>query len=222
MSSLFKAWRPVFHRPATDELSIRGYFPIGSEQAVGAPEPDPKCYFEFVPGGDLAESLMSTVAGVHGRLLSVLREQTAVIARRVASMRAEHFAMLLDRAPPPVLRITYYPRDKSREIANYPHSDIDLVTLLPRATAPGLQVASDGGWHEIQIDEESVIVLAGEMLELLGGPTAEIHRVVGVDERLCVSFFVNASPDERLPDGRVAGVVLEERLRMVRGAREPS
>ena len=61
-------------------------------------------------------------------------------------------------------------------------------------------------------------MLAGEMLELMGGPTAEVHRVVGDRERLSVSFFVNASPDERLPDGEVAGAVLEQRLRMVRGA----
>jgi isopenicillin N synthase-like dioxygenase len=56
----------------------------------------------------------------------------------------------------------------------------------------------------------------------MGGPTAEVHRVVADGERLSVSFFVNASPDERLPDGKIAGAVLEQRLRMVRGARELS
>lgn len=222
MSKLFKAWRPVFHRLATEELSIRRYFPIGSEQAIGAPEPDPKSYFEFVPGKDLAEPLMSTVAGVHRHLLSVLRAQAVVIARGVAPMYAERLAELLQRAPPPILRITHYPGHSGLEIVNHPHTDIDLVTLLPRATVPGLQVASDDGWHEIQIDEESIIVLAGEMLELMGGPTAEVHRVVADGERLSVSFFVNASPDERLPDGKIAGAVLEQRLRMVRGARELS
>jgi isopenicillin N synthase-like dioxygenase len=161
---------------------------------------------------------MSTAAGVHGRLLSVLRRQTGVIARGVAPMHAEHLAALLERAPPPILRITHYPGHSGLEIANHPHTDIDLVTLLPRATAPGLQVASDDGWHEIQIDEESVIVLAGEMLGLMGGPSAEVHRVVGDHERLSVSFFVNASPNEPLPDGKIAGAVLEQRLRMVRRA----
>lgn len=155
MSLLFKAWRPVFHRLATEELSIRGYFPIGSEQAIGAPEPDQKSYFEFVPGRDLAEPRMSTVASAYRHLLSVLRGQTVVIARGVAPMCAEGLAALLHRAPPPVLRITHYPGRSGLEIVNHPHTDIDLVTLLPRATAPGLQIVADGGWHEIQIDEES-------------------------------------------------------------------
>lgn len=222
MSMLFEAWRPVFHQLEAAELSIRGYFPIGSEQAIGAPEPDSKSYFEFVPGRDLAEPLRSTVTDVYARLLSVLRWQTDVIARGVAPMYSEHLAALLNRAPPPILRITYYPGHSGLEIANHPHTDINLVTLLPRATAPSLQVASDDGWHEIGIDEESVLVLAGEMLELMGGPAAEVHRVVGDDERLSVSFFVNACSDERLPDGKVAGAVLEQRLRMVRGAHELS
>ena len=181
MSRLFEASRPVFHQLATEGLSTHGYFPFRSEQAIGAPEPDPKSYLEFVPGRGLAEPLMSSAADVHGRLLSVLRGQTGVIARGVAPMYAEDLAALLVRAPPPILRITHYPGDRGREIANHPHTDIDLVTLLPRATAPGLQVASDDRWQEIQIDEESIIVLAGEMLELMGGAAAEVHRVVGVE-----------------------------------------
>jgi isopenicillin N synthase-like dioxygenase len=133
-------------------------------------------------------------------------------------MRAEGLAAFPQRAPPPILRITHYPGRSGLEIVTHPYTDIDPVTLLPRATAPGLQVASDDGWHEIQIDEESVIVLAGEMLGLMGGPSAEVHRVVGDHERLSVSFFVNASPNEPLPDGKIAGAVLEQRLRMVRRA----
>ena len=58
------------------------------------------------------------------------------------------------------------------------------------------------------------------MLELMGGPAAEVHRVMGDSERLSISFFINANPDERLPDGRLVAAVQEERLRTVRGAGE--
>jgi hypothetical protein len=220
MSRLFQVWRPVFHRLSTGSATIHGYFPVGSEQAIGAPEPDPKSYFEFIPGGNLPEPLMSTVDDVYRRLISILHRQSRLIANGIAPMYAEQLAALLERAPPPVLRITHYPGRSGLEIANHPHADIDLVTLLPRATAPGLQVELDDGWHEIQLDKESIVVLAGEMLELMGGPAADVHRVVGDSERLSVSFFVNARPDERLPDGKLAAAVLEDRLRRVRGSPE--
>jgi hypothetical protein len=219
MAGLFEACRPAFHRLATDGLSVGGYFPVGSEQAVGAPEPDPKAYFEFVPGRHLTDPLMSTVADVYDRLLSVLSGQAAVIVRWIAPMFAQQLPALLERAPPPILRVTHYLSDRGRKIANYPHSDINLVTLLPRATVPGLQVLTDSGWQEIHIDEDSILVLVGDMLELMGGPAADVHRVIGDKERLSASLFVNASADERLPDGRLAGVVFEERLNMVRRVR---
>jgi isopenicillin N synthase-like dioxygenase len=160
--------------------------------------------------------MASTAEDVYGRLLTALRRHSGVITRGVASACAKQFEALLQRAPPPVLRVTYYPAQKGRTIANHQHSDIDLVTLLPRATTAGLQVLSAGEWREIDIAEDSFVVLGGEMLELMGGPTAEVHRVVGETERVSASFFVNASPDEYLPDGRLAGTVMEERLKMVR------
>jgi hypothetical protein len=218
---LFEASRPIFHRLATGGLSVNGYFPYRSERALGAPEADPKSYIEYLPETNLPEPLMSAAAGVYGVLLSVLRGQALAIARGVAPMYAEHLAALLERAPAPVLRITFYASDTGREIGNYPHKDIDLVTLLPRATAPGLQIASQDGWREIRIDPEFVIVLAGEMLELMGGPPAELHRVVGSEERISISFFVNASLDETLPNGNKAGAVLEERLKITRAAPAP-
>jgi isopenicillin N synthase-like dioxygenase len=163
---------------------------------------------------------MATSTGVYQRLKSVLSEKASVIARGVAPEYAEQLANLLRRAPPPVLRITHYPGQSSLAIVNHPHKDIDLLTLLPRATAPSLQIMSNYGWREVQTNEDAVIVLGGEMLQLLGGPVAEVHRVMATEERLSVSFFVNASPDERLPDGELARAVLEGRLRIVRGSRE--
>jgi hypothetical protein len=210
----------VFHELATGGRSVDGYFPYRSERALGAPEPDPKSYIEYRPETNLPEPLMSAAERVYEFLLSVLRGQAVMIAREVAPTYSDHLAALLERAAAPVLRITFYPSDKRREVANHPHTDIDLVTLLPRATAPGLQIASRDGWREVEIDAESVLVLAGEMLELIGGPRAELHRVVSNEERVSISFFVNANPDEPLLDGNKAGAVLEERLSITRVAVE--
>lgn len=60
------------------------------------------------------------------------------------------------------------------------HGDINLITALPRATAPGLQVLVDEEWVDAVAPEGQVIINTGMMLERLTNgviPTG-IHRVV--------------------------------------------
>ena len=45
------------------------------------------------------------------------------------------------------------------------HADINLITALPRATAPGLQVQTDDGWVDAVAPEGQVIINTGMMLE---------------------------------------------------------
>ena len=47
------------------------------------------------------------------------------------------------------------------------HADINLITALPRATAPGLQVKTDDGWVDAVAPEGKVIINTGMMLEVL-------------------------------------------------------
>ena len=47
------------------------------------------------------------------------------------------------------------------------HGDINLITALPRATAPGLQVEVDGEWVDAVAPEGQVIINTGIMLERL-------------------------------------------------------
>lgn len=60
------------------------------------------------------------------------------------------------------------------------HGDINLITMLPRATAPGLQVYTMHGWVDAEPPEGSAIINTGMMLEHItnGVITAGIHRVV--------------------------------------------
>ena len=50
------------------------------------------------------------------------------------------------------------------------HGDINLITALPRATAPGLQVKTDGGWIDAVAPGGQVIINTGIMLDR--SPTA--------------------------------------------------
>jgi isopenicillin N synthase-like dioxygenase len=61
-----------------------------------------------------------------------------------------------------------------------PHTDINLVTALPRATGPGLQLQTPDGWADVAPPEGSVVLNTGIMLERLtnGLIPAGVHRVV--------------------------------------------
>lgn len=60
------------------------------------------------------------------------------------------------------------------------HADINLVTALPRATAPGLQLLVDGSWHDVVAPDGAAVINTGLMLETLsnGLIPAGLHRVV--------------------------------------------
>jgi isopenicillin N synthase-like dioxygenase len=80
------------------------------------------------------------------------------------------------------------------------HGDINLITALPRATAPGLQVRVDGEWVDAVAPEGEVIINTGIMLERLTNGQIPIgwHRVVAAPgyggERYSVVQFCHPRP----------------------------
>jgi isopenicillin N synthase-like dioxygenase len=80
------------------------------------------------------------------------------------------------------------------------HGDINLITALPRATAPGLQVLTDEGWVDAIAPAGRVIINTGMMLERLTNgviPTG-VHRVVSAPgqqgDRYSVVQFCHPTP----------------------------
>lgn len=80
------------------------------------------------------------------------------------------------------------------------HGDINLITALPRATAPGLQVKVDDEWVDAVAPDGQVIINTGIMLERLTNGTIPIgwHRVVAAPgyegERYSVVQFCHPRP----------------------------
>lgn len=91
------------------------------------------------------------------------------------------------------------PTDDSYEWAGQ-HGDINLITALPRATAPGLQVRVDGEWVDAVAPSGQVIINTGIMLERLTNGQIPIgwHRVVAAPgfegERYSVVQFCHPRP----------------------------
>jgi len=80
------------------------------------------------------------------------------------------------------------------------HGDINLITALPRATAPGLQVMVDEEWVDAVAPEGQVIINTGIMLERITNGRIPIgwHRVVAAPgyegERYSVVQFCHPRP----------------------------
>ena len=80
------------------------------------------------------------------------------------------------------------------------HGDINLITALPRATAPGLQVRVDDEWVDAVPPDGQVIINTGIMLERLTNGQIPIgwHRVVAAPgyegERYSVVQFCHPRP----------------------------
>ena len=125
-----------------------------------------------------------------------------------------------------LLRILHYPPLKGDEevdaIRAAAHEDINLITILPAANEPGLQVkAKDGSWLDVPCDFGNLIVNIGDMLQEASGHyfPSTTHRVVNPDgadmtkSRISLPLFLHPRPDVVLSERHTAGSYLQERLR---------
>lgn len=85
------------------------------------------------------------------------------------------------------------------------HEDINLITILCEATAPGLELLRrDNSWMPVHAQEGYLIVDSGDMLARITNEVipATTHRVVNPDnsrtKRYSMPYFVHPRPDAML------------------------
>jgi len=168
--------------------------------------------------------------------------QTEHFALRLASVIAEHLGLPADFFAArvahgnSVLRIIHYPPVDDPQpgaVRAAAHEDINLLTVLPVSTAPGLELQThDGRWMPVEPPAGAVVCDTGDMMQLLTGGLmrATTHRVVNpptglVSSRYSLPFFMHPVPDCSLvpvvgdrsfggvPRDFTAGDYLERRLR---------
>ncbi len=184
------------------------------ETPLGANRADPKRYVEF--GSRPSGNVPAVLRDLREIMIELIDERRKDLELTVLAGIDRPLEDLLDRRDGPVLRFTCYPGGYAGEV-NQPHTDINLFTLLPAATRPGLEVLSEAAWKPVEPTWFEVLVLPGEILHHLGGSPATKHRVVtDGHERMSASMFVNADPS--LPirgEGRVSDL-FDARLTAVR------
>lgn len=109
-----------------------------------------------------------------------------------------------------VLRLLHYPPIPEgvdpRCVRAAAHEDINLITILPAATASGLQLKDrDGTWLDIESDPGTLIVDAGDMLARATNDVipSTTHRVVNPQDgknlsRYSMPFFMHPHPEALL------------------------
>jgi isopenicillin N synthase-like dioxygenase len=142
----------------------------------------------------------------HEDVLELQRRFLRIVA--VGLGAAEGFFDGMTELGATLTRAAYYPPMRDAPGAEHlwaaEHGDINLVTALPRATAPGLQVRTAKGWIDARPPEGSAILNTGMMLEHFSNgrlPTG-IHRVVASPEqegaRIAVVQFCHPTPSTML------------------------
>ncbi|HNC97243.1 MAG TPA: 2-oxoglutarate and iron-dependent oxygenase domain-containing protein [Myxococcota bacterium] len=129
-----------------------------------------------------------------------------------------------------ILRVIHYPdvvAPVPGAVRAAAHEDINLITVLPVSTRPGLELLTrDGTWMAVHTPPNVMVCDTGDMMALLTGGKmpATTHRVVnpeggGDGGRLSMPFFLHPRPDAVLAvqDGKEvrADAYLAQRLREI-------
>lgn len=206
-----------------------GYKGMKTEKAVGAKKADLKEFFHWKPGQVMPSQVMENTTrlfhqleDVSGRILSVIDAQN----RRDGDYT--NYADDCYQSDNTILRTLYYPAmdfgtepDAVRAAA---HEDINHITLLVAASAPGLQVMDKAGnWHDVPHEENSIVVNIGDMMQLASGGKykSTTHRVVNPEkstqDRISMPLFVHPHSHTMLAPGKTAGQFLQERIAEIYG-----
>lgn len=204
----------------------RGYTSYGVEHARDSDKPDLKEFWHVgrtlgqdhplhvsgdvppnqipaeVPGfGPTFRRLFDELEGFANQLLDALGQYLDL---------GEHFFREMVEDGNSVLRVIHYPDPGDAEyvpgaVRAAQHEDINLITVLPAATQPGLEILTrEGEWVAVDAPPGVMVCDTGDMMQLLTGGRipATTHRVVNppINDggRLSMPFFLHPHPDHLL------------------------
>ncbi|HLO95843.1 MAG TPA: 2OG-Fe(II) oxygenase family protein [Burkholderiaceae bacterium] len=201
-----------------------------SETAKGFTQKDIKEYFHIYPWGRIPPALKDEAMQYYGLANGLAAELLSWVEKHtpadIAKNYREPLSNMIKDSRQTLLRVLRYPPLTGQEPAGSlraaPHGDINLLTILPAANEPGLQVqAKDGNWVDVPCDFGMLIINIGDMLQEAsqGYYPSTIHRVVNPTgdgakkSRISLPLFLHPRNEVVLSDRYTAHSYLEERLR---------
>jgi len=230
---IYQDWLAFF---ASEEVSAftmnpqsqDGYFSLQSaEHAKGFRDRDFKEYFQFYSWGRCPETLRTDLEAHFSAAVVLGATLLGYIAHSLpASISAQLSEPLRDMivdSEQTMLRVLPYPPipDGQPVLRAAPHEDINLLTLLPAADGPGLELQlPEGEWISVPQQPGQLIVNIGDMLqEATGGfLPSTTHRVATPDvshqsaSRMSLPLFLHPRPDVVLSERYSAQQYLRQRL----------
>ncbi len=235
VASIYEEWQAffdstekqqyLFHRETQD-----GFFPAeDAETAKGFSIRDIKEYYHYYPWGQCPPELKALTARYYDSTIRFAQELLDWIEQcsppDVARHYREPLSRMMEGSEQSLLRILHYPPltgdEEPGAIRAAAHEDINLITILPAANEPGLQVLTrDNEWIEVPCEFETLVINTGDMLQEVSGGyfPSTTHRVInpqGADcsrSRLSLPLFLHPRKDVVLSDRYTAGSYLHERL----------
>ena len=172
----------------------------------------------------LPDALRAPLLALHDALAELQTRFLRIIAVGLGKTEGFFDDMVADG--PHLSRAIHYPSMAEAPNHDYvwadSHTDINLITALPRATGRGLQLTTADGWADVVPPEGHVVINSGIMLERVseGRIPAGRHRVVApagsTDDRISVVQFCHPAPWVELAPGVEAGALLDQVLREIR------
>ena len=236
VEQIYAEWSAFFDLPARhaytfDAATQDGYVsPALSETAKGRTQKDLKEFFHLYPWGrypaevsDAAQRYRVQAEALAAQLLGWVDTHLPAEVRARLSMP---LPQMIEASQQNLLRVLRYPPLTGDEPAGAvraaAHEDINLLTVLPAASEPGLQVLGlDDVWRDVPCDFGMLVINTGDMLqEATGGwLPSTTHRVINpsgparLKARVSLPLFLHPRPEVRLSERHTAGSYLAERLR---------
>ncbi|MCW8345558.1 isopenicillin N synthase family oxygenase [Vibrio sp. ZSDZ65] len=236
VESIYKNWQVFFNSSEKEGYRFNvdtqdGYFPPSvSEVAKGHAVKDIKEYFHIYPWGQIPVELKSEILDYYSRANAFAEELLGWVESHAPKDVQEKFSIalseMINNSDKTLLRVLHYPPMTGDEepgaIRAAAHEDINLLTVLPAANEPGLQVKTqDGGWLDVPCDFGNLIINIGDMLQEASGGyfPSTTHRVINptgekqTQSRISLPLFLHPKPEVVLSERYTADSYLMERLR---------
>lgn len=236
VEKIYADWLKFFgteekHAFAFSKEKQDGYFSTEiSETAKGATQKDIKEYFHIYPWGRVPAQLKADADTYYRKANELAGELLSWVERFTPPEIAKHYreplSNMIKDSKQTLLRVLRYPPLTGKEPAGSlraaAHGDINLLTILPAANEPGLQVqGTDGQWFDVPCDFGMLIINIGDMLQEAsqGYYPSTQHRVVNptgegaTKSRVSLPLFLHPRNEVVLSDRYTADSYLQERLR---------
>jgi len=177
-----------------DAEKFDGFFPTTmAETAKGHSVRDIKEYYHFYPWGRCPSALKQELDNYYAEAITLASTLLGWVEQhtpnKVAKQFSEPLSNMIQGSEQSLLRVLHYPPLPDDvdpgAIRASAHEDINLLTILPAANEPGLQVQKrDGSWLDVPCEFGNLIINVGDMLQEASGAYFPYTAGSYLDERL--------------------------------------